>query len=168
MTTMYGHNVELAWLMLEAMRVLGRDREKDRGAILGLIDHALKFGVDQERGGLALYGPQMGDVLEATHLREERFRKSWWEQAELLVALSEAYAWTREDRYFQALQQTWSWVWKHQIDHVNGEWFASTDWVTGKPTSAYKGGDYKCAYHNGRALMMLEKRFSALLAEKAQ
>lgn len=165
MTTMYGHNVELAWLLLEAFRVLGRDRDQHRDAVLGLIDHALTFGVDRERGGLALYGPQMGDVLDADQLSPRRLTKSWWEQAELLVATAEAFEWTHEQRYLLGLRSTWDWTWKHQIDHVHGEWFLATDWATGAATNAGKGGDYKCAYHNGRALMRIERCLERILAD---
>jgi mannobiose 2-epimerase len=52
--TSYGHNVELAWLWLDALAVLGEAREPHRPALLGLVDHALHYGFDWARGGLAL------------------------------------------------------------------------------------------------------------------
>jgi mannose/cellobiose epimerase-like protein (N-acyl-D-glucosamine 2-epimerase family) len=64
-TTSYGLNAELAWLLLAAVDVLHHPRESYRRAILGLIDHSLRFGFDQQRGGVAAFGPLRGHVLRA-------------------------------------------------------------------------------------------------------
>ncbi len=163
MTTSYGHNVELGWLMLEAFKVLKTDREPYKKNILGLIDHAIEFGCDDERGGIAMYGPHSGHVVDAKDMSDLRLRKSWWEQSEMLVACLEAYAWTNDKKYLDAFYKTWDWTWKHQIDHSNGEWFSLISWDGSKVQSTHKGGGWKSAYHNGRALMMLESRLKDMV-----
>lgn len=152
-TTSYGLNVELAWLLLEAVDVLNLDRESYRGPILGLIDHALEYGFDWERGGLAAYGPMSGNVLEAHGLPPTRLVKPWWGQAELMNALVDAHSWTGEGRYGEALVKLWDWIWTHQIDHEYGDWYAEVDWTTGAPQSTDKGGEFKTAFHVSRALI---------------
>ena len=46
----YGHNVEFAWLMVRAEEVL--DRKPSWSHFDAIMDHALKYGTDHERGGL--------------------------------------------------------------------------------------------------------------------
>jgi mannose/cellobiose epimerase-like protein (N-acyl-D-glucosamine 2-epimerase family) len=163
----YGHGVEAAWLALRAVDVLGEDREPLREPILGLIDHALAYGFDHTRGGLAQHGPPVGDVRYAVYLRRDRLTKRWWEQAEMLVATIEAYRWTGQPKYWVAFEQQFDWIWRHQVDHQDGDWFAATTWREGRPLRLDKGDDWKCSYHGARALMEVSRRLRALGVEPA-
>src|SRR5260221_1239650 len=46
----YGHAVEFAWLLFDAEEVLGRPRSTDY--LVAVVDHALRFCSDAQRGGL--------------------------------------------------------------------------------------------------------------------
>ena len=162
-TTSYGLNVELAWLLLEAVDLLNFSREAYRTPILGLIDHALSYGFDRERGGLAAYGPMKGHVLEAVDLPEERLLKVWWEQAEMLNALAYAYEWTKERRYYDDLIKLFQWIWTYQIDHEYGGWYQDVDWRSGRPSTTDKGSEWKTAFHSSRALIQLSKAIDRIL-----
>jgi mannobiose 2-epimerase len=162
-TTSYGLNVELAWLLLEAVDLLNFSREAYRPAILGLIDHALNYGFDRERGGLAAFGPMKGHVLEAVDLPEERLLKVWWEQAEMLNALAYAYEWTKERRYYDALIKLFQWIWTYQIDHDYGGWYQDVDWLSGRPSTTDKGAEWKTAFHSSRALIQLGRAIDRIL-----
>ncbi|MCL4692730.1 MAG: AGE family epimerase/isomerase [Candidatus Hydrogenedentes bacterium] len=155
MTTSYGINVEMAWLLLAAADVLEESREDYRPAVLGLIDHALDFGFDCERGGLAAYGPMTGPVLDAVDLPGDRLLKPWWGQAELINALLDAHKWTGETKYDEALQKTFEWIWQYQIDHEFGDWYQDVYWDTGQPVTTDKGNEWKTSFHAGRALIRL-------------
>lgn len=157
MTTSYGLNVELAWLIWEAMDVLGEKNTLYHQTALGLIDHALAFGFDQERGGLAANGPITGSVLDAVELGEERLHKSWWAQAELLNALCGAFSRTGDQKYFDGLVKTFDWVYRVQIDHECGDWYQDTRWDTGEPLTTDKGREFKTSFHAGRALIQLSE-----------
>ena len=157
-TTSYGLNVELAWLIWEAAEVLGKDDTLYDHTALGLIDHALAFGFDHERGGLAANGPITGPVLDAAYLGAERLNKSWWAQAELLNALCSAFSRTGERRYFDALLKTFDWIYRFQIDHEYGDWYQDTRWDTGAPLTTDKGGEFKTSFHAGRALIQTIKK----------
>jgi mannose/cellobiose epimerase-like protein (N-acyl-D-glucosamine 2-epimerase family) len=128
-------------------------RESYRGAILGLIDHALSYGFDHERGGLAAFGPVSGHVLSAGDLPANRLSKSWWAQAEMLNALAYAYEWTRQRKYLDAFEKLFDWIWTYQIDHECGDWYQDVSWDSGKPLTTDKGREWKTAFHASRALI---------------
>jgi mannobiose 2-epimerase len=164
--TSYGHSAELAWLALDALDRLGRDRESQRPKILGLIDHVLDQGFDWRRGGVALYGPPVGQVGRAIYLARRRLTKIWWSQAELLVALIEAYRWSRAPRYWNAFEKQLDWVWRRQSDREGGDWFEAVSW-RGRPLTLVKGHAWKEPYHHGRALMRTARALGALAAAEA-
>ncbi len=161
--TSYGLNVELAWLLLEAVDLLGEDRDDHHAVIAGLVDHALEYGFDHERGGVAAFGPMTGRVEGAGELGPARLHKVWWEQAELLIALTDMYRWTGESRYLTAFEKLWGWVWKHQIDHDYGDWYEVVDPETGEPLTMDKGGEFKTAFHVSRALVRVSNRLGEFL-----
>jgi mannobiose 2-epimerase len=166
MTTFYGHDVELAWLMRDAYVALGRDPRTVEPQLYSLIDNALANGFDWEKGGLASVGPRGGKVFDDPRYAGDVKQKEWWEQAELLVALSTAYRHTHKRVYLDALEKQWDWVWKYQIDHQAGDWFTDVDYATGAPTTLDKGlGGWKVCYHNGRALMQLSQQLAAILGK---
>ena len=163
-TTSYGLNAELAWLLLAAVDVLHHPRESYRRAILGLIDHSLRFGFDQQRGGVAAFGPLRGYVLCAGDLPARRLWKSWWAQAELLNALAYAYEWTREPGYLDALVKLFGWIWAYQIDHECGDWYQDVYWDSGKPLTTEKGGEWKTAFHASRALIQTSQAIDRIVS----
>ena len=155
MTTSYGLNAEMAWLMLAAADVLQEPREKYRSTILGLIDHALDYGFDHVRGGLAAYGPMTGNVAGAFELKPSRLLRSWWAQAEMLNALIDAYQWTEDPKYLTAFVELFDWVWTYQIDHEYGDWYQDVYWESGEPVTTDKGWEFKTSFHVGRALIRI-------------
>lgn len=157
-TTSYGLNVELAWLLLAAEQTLGVVESELRTVALGLIKHALDFGFDHERGGLAAYGPLLGRVEDAHELPPDRLLRAWWEQAEMLIALTEAFRATGDRKYVEALLKLWGWIWRYQIDHECGDWYQELYWPSGHPVHTGKGREWKTAFHVSRALIHVSKR----------
>ncbi len=153
MTTSYGLNVELAWFIWESASIVPGKPERYHQAALGLLDHALAFGFDHERGGLAAFGPLTGHVLDADILGHDRLIKSWWAQAELVNALCEACNRCENTTYFEPLSKTFDWIYQFQMDHDYGDWYQDTDWYTGEPLTTDKGREFKTAFHAGRALI---------------
>jgi mannobiose 2-epimerase len=76
----YGHNVEFAWLMIRTENILGRT--EDWPHFYAQINHALKFGYDDRRGGLYYSGKNNHRAYDT--------RKVWWTQAEMMSALTDA------------------------------------------------------------------------------
>jgi mannobiose 2-epimerase len=155
----YGHDVETAYLMLEAEDVLGQghDPKTERMAKM-LVDHALAYGWDENLGGFYREGTTFG--------KPESLLKEWWVQMEGLNALllmHEKYG-QQTDVYFKAFQKQWQLIENYQIDHeFHGVYeMLGTD---GKPTVAGKGRIWKAAYHDGRALLNVSERLHRLAAK---
>ena len=108
----YGHNVEFAWLARRAEQVLARPVDGD--ALDRFLDHALDRGVDQEQSGVYEFG--YGD--RPAHALD----KVWWQQAELLTALSMALEDGPSKRYDVARAQLLAWTTRHQADPATGIW----------------------------------------------
>jgi mannobiose 2-epimerase len=140
-----GHNVEFAWMLIEAEQVLARPISVDR--LVAYVDHALATGFDDARGGLDQY------VEDA--VRDERPRERiWWVQAELVAALSEAAVRTAEDRYETALRQHLAFVFEYQVDPRDGLWWEAVD-TSGTITNSSKHHQWKAGYHELRAIIRL-------------
>jgi mannobiose 2-epimerase len=160
--TSYGLNVEAAWLMLDATDALGAPPERVREMALDLIDHALAYGFDWQRGGLARYGPPRGHVAHAVYLDPRRLDKVWWVQAELLVATIEAHRLTGAASYLDAFERQFDWIWTRQADREAGGWFEVTTWSDGRPLGLGKGDERRCPFHETRALIRVSRALRAM------
>ena len=152
----YGHDVETAYLMLEAEDVLGRghDPRTERMARM-LVDHALAYGWDETFGGFYREGTTMG--------RPEDLRKEWWVQMEglnTLLLMHEKYG-RSTDIYFKAFQQQWQFIRDHQVDHEYGGIYDTIE-RDGTTTEYTKARIWKEAYHEGRALLNVTARLQKL------
>jgi mannobiose 2-epimerase len=152
----YGHDVEAAYLMLEAEDVLGKghDPRTERMAKM-LVDHALHYGWDQKLGGFYREGTTMG--------MPEQKEREWWVQFEGLNALlimHEKYN-RQTNAYFKAFQQQWSFIRRYQVDsEFHGVY--PTVGEDGKALVVAKGEIWKAAYHDGRALLNVNERLQKL------
>lgn len=156
----YGHDVEAAYLMLEAEDVLekGHDPKTERMAKM-LVDHALAYGWDDKFGGFYRDGTTIG--------RTEDKLKEWWVEVEGLNALlmmHEKYG-QQTDVYFKAFQLQWNFIKEYQVDSEFHGLYELIG-VDGKPTFPIKGRIWKGAYHDGRAMLNVTERLNRL-AENA-
>ncbi|MBS0260326.1 MAG: AGE family epimerase/isomerase [Planctomycetes bacterium] len=140
----YGHDIECAWLVLDASRTLGHSPKLLRGWAEGLVGYSLRHGFDRQQGGF-FYTGALGKPADDT-------TKTWWVQAEGLVALLEMYRLTGEPLYFDKFQKTLQFVAQHQVA-PGGSWWASCD-AAGKPLNSIKTSMWQGAYHNGRAMLL--------------
>jgi mannobiose 2-epimerase len=150
----YGHDIECAWLTLDAARALGLSPRLLRVWAEALCGYSLKFGFDRTHGGFYYTGP-LGRPADDT-------KKEWWVQAEALVSMLEMYKLTGKPEYYDAFRQTFAFVEKHQIA-PEGSWWA-TRTADGSPKSNQRSSPWQGAYHNGRALL----RCAELLEELAK
>ncbi|HZK92734.1 MAG TPA: AGE family epimerase/isomerase [Prolixibacteraceae bacterium] len=142
----FGHDIEGAWLLYEAAKVVGDQQ---------LIDEVSKNLVQMVDVTIADCCAADGSVFNekdklSGHLDDD---KHWWMQAEAMVGL--AYAWkiTGKNIYKNQLVNVWQFIRTTMIDWVNGEWFWRVD-KDGIPiASEDKVGLWKCPYHNSRAMM---------------
>ncbi len=149
----YGHAVEHAWLSIRAERVLGREPSWEYFFLI--VDHALRFGFDHERGGLYTRGPVTGPAID-----EE---KQWWAQAEMIAALSDASVQCPDGGYDVALLALVGFVDAHFVDPVDRVWF-ETCRPDGTVLSRRKAHDWQSSYHDVRALVKFGNAYAPLSA----
>jgi cellobiose epimerase len=161
----FGHDVEAGFLMVEAAEALGQgDDPHNWLAARHLMDHALRYGWDNDRGGLydsAKINP------EGVVTGEVDTRKIWWVQAEhlnALLLLHERFG-KETSRYWDAFVKEWEWIRKSQIDPVHGGWWATVR-ADGTPISRVKADMWTECYHQGRAMLLVSDRLRSLAAEK--
>jgi mannobiose 2-epimerase len=152
----YGHDVECAWLTLDAVRTLGLSPQLLRGWAEALCSYCLRYGYDHEHGGFYYTGP-LGRPAEDT-------RKEWWVQAEALVAMLEMYRLTGRTEYYNTFCQTLAFVEKHQVAR-EGSWWATCE-ADGAPRGNQRSSPWQGAYHNGRALLLCAKLLDELAAAR--
>ncbi len=158
----FGHDIETAFLIVEAADVLGRpDDERTWRVARSIVDHALQWGWDAKHGGFYYSGQAFAPAFE-------RF-KSWWTQAEglnVLLLMHERYG-AETDRYWKAFVKQLRFLWDHQVDHEHGGWYCRvTEDGGGLVSSADKATPWKAAYHNVRALMHTVRRLRRLAQSK--
>jgi mannobiose 2-epimerase len=144
----FGHDIETAYLLVEAAEVLGKPEDAATWRVArSLVDHALDWGFDDDGGGFF----EKGEAFAPAHDTS----KVWWTQAEGLNALLLMHERFGKEigRYFEAARKQWKFIRDFQIDGKHGEWFGSVT-REGKPSGDQdKASPWKAAYHNGRALM---------------
>jgi len=145
----YGHDIEAAWLILEAAGVAN-----DAPLLEWATGHASR-GADGVLAGLDVDG---GLWYEADRLTGHLVReKHSWPQAEAMVGFFNAWEVTGQPGYLRRSLSSWRFIRKFIVDPKHGEWF----WGV---TQHYdimqedKVGPWKCPYHNTRACMELIKR----------
>lgn len=149
----YGHDIEGAWLLNEAVHVSEATHltESIKKAAVSLVDATLTDGVDKD--GSLFYHKEKG------HLDTD---KHWWPQAEALVGLIDAWQQTNNDKYLEAAERVWVFIKEKLIDIELGEWLWKVD-VNGYADSVFpKVGFWKCPYHNSRALMEVINRIQTI------
>lgn len=150
----YGHDIEAAWLLIEAAEAL-EDPElirRTKETARDISETTLDEGVDRETGGMYNTGMN-GQLLDKDY--------HWWVQAEAIVGFLYVYEITKNPDYLTAAADLWSFIKKSIKDVHNGEWFFRVN-EEGTPYMAEdKIGPWKCPYHNARACLIMIERFGA-------
>jgi len=142
----YGHDLETAWLLLEAMDALGMPNESIGQVALQLGKHSADLGYDKVKGGYFEEGVPGGAPV--------KLEKVWWVQAEALPGLWWLYRLSNDVSYLTRLESTLSWIETKQVDAEYGEWFwgINPDGSVG-PRGDHKGEEWKAEYHSLRAVV---------------
>lgn len=146
----FGHDVETAFLMLEASRILGLENDATTHRIAKkMVDHALDQGWDEELGGFYDEAFYFKDGFRVTH-----GTKNWWAQAEgmnALLLMSDLYP-EDERNYYGKFVKLWTYIDIYLIDHKFGDWYSGG--LDKQPELRYsnKGNIWKSVYHHYRSL----------------
>lgn len=148
----FGHDVETAYLMLEASHVLGNKNDNITLMVAKrMVDHALKNGWDNTTGGFYDEGYYFKNENSITILKDT---KNWWAQAEGFNTLLLMAALFPKDsmRYYDKFKQLWSYTNTYLIDHTYGDWYAGGLDKQPELKNAQKGHIWKATYHTFRSL----------------
>jgi len=149
----FGHDVETAFLMIEASEVLGLENDTLTHRIAKkMIDHSIRNGWDDIIGGFYDEGYYFKGEPGITIIRDS---KNWWAQAEgmnTLLLMAELYP-TDDLNYMEKFEKQWNYSNTQLIDHINGDWFAGGLDKQPEMKTALKGHIWKGNYHQLRSLM---------------
>jgi mannobiose 2-epimerase len=154
----FGHDVETAYLMLEASHVVGiKDNEKTIAIGKKMVDHALDNGWDDKVGGFYDEGYYFKNKPGLTIIRDT---KNWWAQAEglnTLLIMADQFP-DDDHQYFEKFKTMWTYIKTNLIDHEHGEWYQGGLDKEPQQKTALKGHIWKASYHQYRALANCAKR----------
>lgn len=148
--TSYGHNVELAWLLLHAADILGMDRSTYAPILRTMCDHCLRFGLDPTYGGIYCEGPDQAPT--------SRTEKQFWQQAEAMIGMLDAFLTFREERYWDAFRSIHDFVFTHMVNmEGGGEWYERVS-REGHVVDGVLGHGWKVNYHTVRSMIQVIDR----------
>ncbi|MGZ8524576.1 MAG: AGE family epimerase/isomerase [Chitinophagaceae bacterium] len=144
----YGHDIEAAWLLMEAAELTGDDVliEKITGLCIKMSAAAAE-GLDKD-GGL-WYELEHGQLVKQKHS---------WPQAEAMVGFFNAWQLTKDEKYLQYVLNNWQFIRQFILDKKNGEWFWGVNADHTIMEAQDKAGFWKCPYHNTRACLEIINR----------
>jgi mannobiose 2-epimerase len=155
--TSYGHNIELAWLYLHSLDVLGIPLKRGMARVEPIFRHTFERGVDWKYGGLFVEGRRKGDVTEDN--------KEFWQQAEAMVGFLDAWLLTRNEIYIRAFKNIYKFVFDKMVNPDMGEWFPLLD-RRGNLIWDYMGHNWKICYHTLRATCLMVKKLEKIVSIK--
>jgi len=154
--TCYGHNAEFAWLMLHALDILNIDNDPYRKDLRAIFDHTVNNGIDKEFGGVYVEGPHSGGISD----REKEF----WQQAEVLIGLLDAYLIFRNPVFWDSYKNVHRFVFDKVINKGVGEWYPLLT-RQGDPIWTHMGHSWKINYHTVRSMIQSIERLNRILSE---
>lgn len=145
----YGHDIETAWLVIEASKVLQDQKLLSQANVVALkvADTFLKEALDEE--GAVITEKNLTTNIVDT----DRY---WWPQVEALIGLRYAFLLTNNSKYSKASFRIWEFIKSHILDTKNGEWFSKVD-NKGNVYNEDKVNMWKAPYHNTRACILLNE-----------
>jgi mannobiose 2-epimerase len=152
--TSYGHNSEFAWLLMHALDILKLPYDLYEQQIQKSFSHSVDNGIDWEFGGVFVEGSHAGEVYD----REKEF----WQQAEMLIGMLDAYRYLKDEKYWNAYVNVHRFVFDKMINHKLGEWWPLMT-RQGEPIWRHMSHSWKINYHDVRAMIQSVVRLDKLL-----
>ena len=145
----YGHDIEAAWLLMEAAETLSDPRlaEEVARTAEAVADAASEGFIP----GAGMIYECHGDTAAVDADRH------WWVQAETVVGYLKIWRMSGREDALEKAFGCWEFIKRHIIDRKGGEWHWSLRADGSVNTDDDKAGFWKCPYHNGR--MCLETQY---------
>ena len=154
----FGHDIETAYLMLDASEALGIKNDFRTLAVAKkMIDHGLTYGWDKGRGGIFDGGYYLPGENKPAIVRRT---KEWWSQVEALnsfLMISQLYP-NDDHRYFEKFCEQWEYCKQYVIDNEHGGWYWGGIDIVPDNKMSPKSTIWKCDYHTSRGLINCIRR----------
>jgi mannobiose 2-epimerase len=147
----YGHDVETAFLLLEAAHALGLEHDAGTMEIAKrMVDHSLAHGWDAETGGFFYMG-KLRDGKEEIISKD----KAFWVEVEGLNALLLMHTLHPDDEtdYYGKFLATWDYIDNYLIDKEYGGWYSNGLDQSPDSQDQLKSHGWKTTYHNTRGMV---------------
>lgn len=157
----YGHDIECAWLIDYAVRVLKTKTDKDDIVYDNCDINSLFENINDMTNHLrdSVYKRAfVSDYLVSNSVQGfADDTRVWWVQAEAVNGFSKGYKYNPErTEYKDAVVRLLKYIRGHFVDIRSGEWFNELD-KHDVPVRKELAGQWKCPYHNGRMWLELMK-----------
>ncbi len=152
--TCYGHNAEFAWLLIHALKILRFDVSDFHDVLIRIFEHTVNHGIDRKYGGVFVEGPHKGGVYDT--------EKEFWQQAEVLIGMLDAYILTEDPKYWHAYKNVFDFTFNKVINHKVGEWWPLLS-REGEPVWRHMGHAWKTNYHTVRAMIQSINRLNEII-----
>jgi mannobiose 2-epimerase len=156
----FGHNVETAYLMLEASNALGiKDNSETIAVGKSMDDFTLENGWDKQHGGIYDGGYLFKGEDSVKIIMN---KKEWWSQVEALnsfLLMSRLFPNDKMNYYEKFLIQ-WNYIKKYLLDHKYGGFFWDSIDTAPQAEFSPKSSIWKCNYHTSRALINCIERLN--------
>ena len=129
---------------MHALDVLGLPYDTYGEQITKSYSHSVEYGVDWEFGGVYVEGSHAGEVYD----REKEF----WQQAEMLIGMLDAYRYLKNEKYLDAYENIHRFVFDKMINHELGEWWPLMT-RQGVPIWKHMSHSWKINYHDVRSMI---------------
>lgn len=148
----FGHDVEAAWLLLEAAQVLGEP---------GLVAQFRRLAVQLAAAAAEGLAPDGSLRYEREPGGRWAADRHWWVQAEAVVGFYNAYQVSGDAQFRAYSAGAWRFIQQHLLDLERGEWYWGVRPDYSLMPGQDKAGPWKCPYHNGRACLEMLRRLGA-------
>lgn len=155
----FGHDIETAYLLLEAAEALHAGDASVLNEAKKLTDHTIRFGWDTLNGGIFDHGEYIGD--DSISIIDNH--KSWWAEIEALntlLLMSEKFP-AEKDHYYPLFLKQWEYIERYLIDHQYGEFYNYGIDTDPANKTDMKAHAWKASYHTSRGLVNCIKMLSA-------
>jgi len=129
--TLYGHNAELVWYMLDALEALGQDATPYLPWLERVTEAVIAGGIGSD-GRTCTWGPLVGEPADRDNVR-------WWTSTEVLNMLARMFRLTRDARYCQLFDLVARHTFRQFVRAEDGEWYSDVNLADG--TKSDGGGD---------------------------
>jgi len=151
----YGHDIESAWLMREAIENI-EDYEiecKVENLSIKIADRILQMGLEAH-----------GGIKNEVHNNRADTTFDWWPQAEAVVGFLNIYDASHDEKYFHAAINCMKFIQENFFNIESGEWYWKINEQLQPEKGLMKSSAWKAPYHNGRMYIEILKRQKKLEA----